>query len=171
MAGDYASELESVARELRRQADGALFRSMTRGLRDGAEPAEKRIRAGIEEGSLPRRGGYGAEVEADLDLFVSVSTTGREPGVTLIGRPRGLVKVPYRRMGDRSLKRLDRGELWHPAWPDGKPRADWDWVKQEIKPGFFTLPCLEQGPEVERNLELVLEEVGNEVDRRAAAGR
>jgi hypothetical protein len=171
VAGDYASELESVARELRRQADGALFRDMTRALRDGAEPAEKRIRRGIETGALPRRGGYAEELEADLDLFVSVSTTGRDPGVTMIGRPRGLVKVPYRRMGDRSLKRLDRGVLWHPAWPHHTPRTDWEWVEQDVTPGFFTRPCLESGPEVERNLELVLEAVGNEVDRRAAAGR
>lgn len=162
MAGDYASELESLARELRRQADGAMFRTMTRAMRDGVEPAEKRIRAGIEAGSLPRRGGYGAEVDSDLDLFTSVSTTGRDPGVTLIGRPLGRVKAAGGRVsGDRSWRRLDRtGALWHPVFGDRDV-----WRKTQARPGFFTRPCLESGPGVERNLEVALQDVADEVDK------
>ena len=49
MAGDYASELESIARELRRQADGALFRELTDAMRRGVEPAIGEIRSGLEE--------------------------------------------------------------------------------------------------------------------------
>src|SRR5215831_13515060 len=98
MAGDYASELESVARELRRQADGALFRDMTRAMRDGVEPAKEAIRAGIP-GHLPKRGGYAETIETDLDLRVSVSTAGREPGVSMVGKTRSGQK--------RSLRRLD----------------------------------------------------------------
>ena len=39
---NVASELESIARELRRQADGALFRELTAAMRRGVEPAKRR---------------------------------------------------------------------------------------------------------------------------------
>jgi hypothetical protein len=163
VAGDYASELESVARELRRQADGVLFRDLTRAMRDGVEPAQAWIRDGLED-YLPRRGGYAATVASDLDLPVSVSTTGRDPGVSIFARTTG-AGAGRRGRGRRRYKRLDGGLLEHPVFGDRSR-----WVKQTkgVTPGFFTRPCIEAGPEVEARLEAALRDVAHVVDARAA---
>ena len=161
MATDYASELESVAAELRRQADGALFREMTRAMRAGVEPAQQRIRAGIPE-YIPRRGGYAETVAGDLDLPISVSTTGKEPGVSISARARGQTGG-RRGTGRRRYKRLDHGVLWHPVFGDRS-----DWRKQSVPPGFFTWPCYEAEPDVTRNLADALDRVADVVDARAA---
>jgi len=161
VAGDYAAELESVARALREQADGALFRQLTKAMRDGVEPAKEVILAAIPE-DLPKRGGYAAVIETDLDLKVTVSTTGREPGVSIHGKTKSKKK--------RSLKRLDSGILWHPVFPGDTPRPDWEWKEQRkgVTAGWFTRSCEQAEPRVAANLEQVLEDVGHEVDRRAA---
>ncbi len=156
MAGDFASELESVARELRRQADGELFRALTGAMRRGVEPAITEIRAGLKP-HLPDR--YAEILDADLDLKVSVSTAGREPGVSLVAKPRGQ---------QRKLKQLDGGLLWHPLFGDRER-----WFRQRepsVRPGFFTGPARDSEPRVLRNLEDTLQQVADIVDRRAAGG-
>ncbi len=155
MAGlnNVASELESIARELRRQADGELFRELTAAMRRGVEPAKEQVRAGLDA-HLPNR--YADELNADLDLAVSVSTAGREPGVSLIARSGKR----------RSLRRIDAGQLRHPG--PGNDREHW--YAQEVHPGWFTGPARDADPEVTRNLEAALERVADQVDRKAAAG-
>jgi hypothetical protein len=125
-------------------------------MRDGVEPAREKIRVGVPD-HIPRRGGYAGVIEADLDLRVSVSTTGKDPGVSMIGKTLSGQK--------RSLKRLDAGILRHPLFGDKE-----SWFKQEkgVTPGFFTRPCQQAGPEVERNLAAALERVAYEVDSKAA---
>jgi hypothetical protein len=154
MAGlnNVASELESIARELRRQADGELFRELTEAMRRGVEPAKEQVRAGLDA-HLPDR--YADELNADLDLAVSVSTAGREPGVSLLARS-------GRR---RSLRRIDAGQLRHPG--PGNDREHW--YTQEVHPGWFTGPCRDADPEVTRQLEAALERVADQVDAKAAA--
>lgn len=162
MAGDFAAELESVARELRRQADGQLFRELTDAMRRGVEPAKEQVRAGLET-RHPKR--YFAETLApDLDLTVSVSTTGREPGVTLIARPRGQTGTGRRAAGRRKLKRLDGGVLEHPLFGDRTA-----WFKQDVEPGFFTGPCQAADAQVTGELATALERVADQVDAKAAA--
>ena len=155
MAGlnNVASELESIARELRRQADGELFRELTGAMRRGVEPAKEQIRAGLKP-HLPDR--YAEVLAADLDLAVSVSTAGREPGVSLIARTRSGKR--------RSLRRIDTGQLRHPG--PGNDREHW--YTQEVHPGWFTGPARDADPEVTRNLEAALERVADQVDRKAA---
>lgn len=157
MAGDFAAELESVARELRRQADGELFRELTAAMRRGAESAKEQVRAGLDP-RHPKR--YFAEtLPPDLDLRVSVSTTGREPGVSLVARAgRGTA-------GRRALRRLDRGVLAHPLAGDRE-----QWFRQDVEPGFFTGPARAAEPEVTRNLEDALSRVADAVDRAAGGG-
>jgi hypothetical protein len=153
-----ASELESIARALRAAADGELFRDLTDAMRRGVEPAKEQVRAGLDA-HLPDR--YADELNADLDLAVSVSTAGREPGVSLIARTRSGKR--------RSLRRIDTGQLRHPVFGDRER-----WVTQEgadkgVEPGFFTGPCQAADPEVTRQLEAALERVADQVDRKAAA--
>jgi hypothetical protein len=163
VASDFASELESVARELRRQADGALFRELTAAMRAGVEPATAAIRAGLRP-KLPDQ--YADILNADLDLTVSVSTTGREPGVSLVARARG--QAGPRTTGRRRLKRLDGGVIEHPLFGD---RSRWfKQVEPSVQPGFFSGPARDSEPRVLRNLEDALGRVADEVDRRAAGG-
>jgi hypothetical protein len=158
VAGDFASELESIARELRRQADSELFRELTGAMRRGAESAKEQVRAGLDP-RHPKRY-FAGTLAPDLDLRVSVSTTGREPGVSLVARART-------GRGRRALRRLDRGVLAHPLPGDDRER----WFRQDVEPGFFTGPARDAEPEVTRNLEDALGRVADAVDRAAAGGR
>jgi len=131
-------------------------------MRAGVEPAQQRIRAGIPE-YIPRRGGYAETVASDLDLPISVSTTGKEPGVSIYARARGQGGTGRRPTGRRRYKRLDSGVLWHPVFGDREV-----WRKQSVPPGFFTQPCEEAEPDVTRNLADALDRVADVVDARAA---
>jgi hypothetical protein len=155
MAGlnNVASELESIARELRRQADGELFRELTSAMRRGVEPAQEAIRQGL--GTRHPKRYFAGTLAPDLDLAVSVSTTGREPGVSLIARSGKR----------RSLRRIDTGQLRHPG--PGNDREHW--YTQEVHPGWFTGPARDADPEVTRNLEAALKRVADQVDAKAAA--
>jgi hypothetical protein len=157
MAGDFAAELESVARELRRQADGELFRELTAAMRRGAESAKEQVRAGLDP-RHPKRY-FAGTLAPDLDLKVSVSTTGREPGVSLVA-------IGRTGQGKRALRRLDRGVLAHPLPADRE-----QWFRQDVEPGFFTGPARDAEPEVLRNLEAALGRVADAADRAAAGGR
>jgi len=167
VAGDFASELESVARELRRQADGELFRELTAAMRRGVEPATEGIRAGLRP-HLPDR--YADLLDEDLDLFVSVSTAGREPGVLLIARPLGRTGSGRRTTGRRKLRELDAGRLTHPVFGNRKVWKTQEGTAKGVTPGFFTGPARAAEPRVTRNLEDALQHVADTVDRRAAGG-
>jgi hypothetical protein len=157
VAGDFAAELESVARELRRQADGELFRELTAAMRRGVESAQEQVRAGLDP-RHPKRY-FAGTLAPDLDLKVSVSTTGREPGVSLVA-------IGRTGQGKRALRRLDRGVLAHPLPGDDRER----WFRQDVEPGFFTGPARDAEPEVVRNLEDALGRVADAVDRAAGGG-
>ena len=157
MAGDFAAELESVARELRRQADGELFRELTGAMRRGAESAQQAVREGL--GPRHPKRYFAGTLAPDLDLKVSVSTTGREPGVSLVA-------IGRTGQGKRALRRLDRGVLAHPLPGDDRER----WFRQDVEPGFFTGPARDAEPEVVRNLEDALGRVADAVDRAAGGG-
>jgi hypothetical protein len=156
MAGDFASELESIAAYLRQQADGELLRDLTRAMRDAVNPVIPQIREGLRP-KMPDR--YADVLAEDVILQVRVRTA-RSPGVTLVARERGTVSGKRRR-----LWRLDRGVLEHPVFGDRG-----DWKEQPVEPGWFTQPPEQAAPRVEQALADVLERVEYEVDRRAAAG-
>ena len=156
MTSDFASELESVARELRRQADGQMLRDLNRAMRDAVSPVTGEIREGLRP-KLPDR--YADELAGDLKLQVSIQSA-RDPGVTLIARERGTVSGKRRR-----LYRLNRGVLEHTVFGDRS-----DWKPQDVEPGWFTDAPGKSDPRVEQALAEVLERVAYEVDRRAAGG-
>lgn len=163
MAGGFAGELESVARELRRQADSGLFRELTAAMRRGAESAGEQVRAGLDP-RHPKRY-FAGTLAPDLDLKVSVSTAGAEPGVSLVARARGQTGTGRGATGRRKLKRLDQGLLTHPG--PGNDREHW--YTQDVEPGFFTGPARDAEPEVTQNLEAALERVADAADRAAGS--
>ena len=151
MAGlaEAASELESIARHLRRAGETDLVRELTRGMRQAVDGVPDEIRAGLAPGHLPRR--YAATLDADLQLGVSVRTNERNPGVSLYGKP--LAKT-------RKLRYLDAGRLTHPVFGDREV-----WRTQElpsVRPGWFTGPAEAAAPRVRAGIERALEDVADQ---------
>ena len=145
MAGldDAASELESIARHLREIGETDLVRELNRRMRDAVDPVRDEIRAGLDT-HLPRR--YGATLDADLRIGISVRTNERNPGVDVNGTP--LTSA-------RKLRYLDEGRLTHPVFGDREV-----WRTQAAKqPGWFTGPCEAAAPRVLAGIERALEDI------------
>jgi hypothetical protein len=141
---DAASELESIARHLRRAGDGDLVREITAAMRRAAGPVQNDIRAGLRQ-HLPDR--YAATLDADLRLGSKVSTSGSDPGVTITAQTRG----------GRKLRQLDAGRLTHPVYGNRE-----HWASQgepSVRPGWFTGPARAAKPRVRAELERALEDV------------
>ena len=148
MAGlvEAASELESIARHLRRAGEGELVRELTAAMRRAVDPVRDEIRAGLKP-KLPDR--YAETLDADLRLGISVRTNERNPGVSITGTP--LLKA-------RKLRNLDAGRLTHPG--PGNDREHW--YTQElpsVEPGWFTGPAEAATPRVRAGIEQALEDV------------
>lgn len=152
MAGldDAASELESIARHLRRIGEGGLVRDLTAAMRRAADPVRGDIRAGLPP-HLPDR--YAAVLDDDLRISVSVRTSDRNPGVA--------VRATTRSGKRRRINRLDRGVLEHPRWGDRD-----DWYKQAVTPGWFTGPCQAAAPDVRAGIEQALGDVEAQATRK-----
>ena len=144
MAGldDAASELESIARHLRRAGEFDLVRELTSAMRRAAGTVPDEIRAGLKP-KLPDR--YAAVLDADVRIGINVRTSERDPGVSVTGTPRGKT---------RKLRSLDAGTLHHPLWGDRE-----HWYRQEVTPGWFTGPAEDAGPRVRAEIEQALEDV------------
>lgn len=153
MAGldDAASELESVARHLRRAGDGELVRELTAAIRRAVQPVPDQIRAGLKP-KLPDP--YAEVLGAGLALRVSVVTGERDPRVTLSAQARGISGSGRRTTGRRRVRRLDSGVLEHPLFGDRS-----HWYKQPVEPGFFSGPARDAAPRVRREIEQALEDV------------
>jgi hypothetical protein len=153
MAGldDAASELESIARHLRRAGEGELVTELTRAIRRAVEPVKGEILDGLKP-RLPDP--YAATLASDLNLRVTVSTSDRDPRVTLSAQAAGISGAGRRTRGRRRIVRLDRGILEHPLFGDKS-----HWYKQEVGPGFFTQPAKAAATQVRAEIEKALEDV------------
>jgi hypothetical protein len=145
MAGlvEAASELESIARHLRRAGDGDLVRELTAAMRRAAGPVQDQIRAGLRP-HLPDR--YAETLDAGVRLGVSVRTNERNPGVSVTAQARG--------GKGRKLRRLDAGLLTHPVYGNRE-----HWKTQHVEPGWFTGPAEAGGPQVRTEIVQALEDV------------
>lgn len=145
MAGldDAASELESIARHLRRAGETELVRELTAAMRRAAAPVPDQIRAGLRP-HLPDR--YAATLDAGVRLGVSVRTSDRDPGVSVTAQALG--------GKGRKLRRLDAGLLTHPVYGNREV-----WRTQAVEPGWFTGPAQDATPQVRREIERALEDV------------
>jgi hypothetical protein len=147
---ETASELESIARHLRRAGQQDLVRSLEKAIRGAASPVRDDIRAQLAD-HMPEA--YAAELNADLALTVSVRTADRNPGVTLNGKAREKA---------RKLRTLDAGVLWHPVYGN---REHWRPQTDGVTKGFFTGPAEKAAPRVRQAIEQAL----NDVAARAVA--
>lgn len=136
-----ASELESIARHLRRAGETELARELQKAMGHAVTPVKDKIRANLKP-ALPDR--YAATLAADLTLRVS-SVSGANPHVSVIGSPK---------VKQRKLRQLDAGTLLHPLWGDRE-----HWYRQEVQRGWFTSPCEAAGPQVRREIEAALDDV------------
>ena len=144
MAGlaEAASELESIARHLRRAGDTELVRELTAAMRRAAAPVQDQIRAGLKP-HLPDR--YAETLDAGVRLGVNVRTNERDPGVSVTAQATG--------GKGRKLRRLDAGLLTHPVYGNREV-----WRTQHVEPGWFTGPAEDAAPQVRAELERALED-------------
>jgi hypothetical protein len=140
---EAASELESIARHLRRAGDGDLVRELTAAMRRAVIPVQDQIRAGLRP-RLPDR--YAATLDAGIRLGVNVRTGERNPGVSVTAQATG--------GKGRKLRRLDAGLLSHPVYGNREV-----WRTQRVEPGWFTGPAEDAAPDVRAELERALEDV------------
>lgn len=155
MAGldDFASELESLARNLRRAGDGELVDELRKAMRDAVTPVKADILAGLRP-RLPDP--YADILAGDLNLRVSVVTSERDPRVTLSAQAAGITGAGRTTRGRRRVRRLDGGILEHPLFGDRS-----HWYKQDVGPGFFTQPALAAFSRVREACARALEDVEN----------
>lgn len=140
---EAASELESIARHLRRAGDTDLVRELTAAMRRAVGPVQDQIRAGLRP-HLPDR--YAATLDAGIRIGVNVRTGDRNPGVAVTAQATG--------GKGRKLRRLDAGLLTHPVYGNREV-----WRTQHVQPGWFTGPAEDAAPQVRTELERALEEV------------
>jgi len=145
MAGlvEAASELESIARHLRRAGEGELVRELTAAMRRAVDPVRDEIRAGLRP-HLPDR--YAETLDAGIRIGVNVRTGERNPGVSITAQATG--------GKGRKLRRLDAGLLTHPVYGNREV-----WRTQHVEPGWFTGPAEDAAPQVRAELERALEDV------------
>jgi hypothetical protein len=158
MAGlvEAASELESIARHLRRAGDGELVRELTRGMRDAVGSVPDDIRAGLRP-KLPDV--YAAALDADLRIGISVRTNERNPGVSITGTP--LAKA-------RKLRNLDEGRLTHPVYGNREVWRTQVGTAQGVEPGWFSGPAEAAAPRVRAAIERALEDVAGKATGKGA---
>jgi hypothetical protein len=144
---EAASELESIARHLRRAGEGELARELTKAMRRAVDPVRDEIRAGLKP-KLPDR--YAETLDADLRLGISVRTGERNPGVSVTGSP--VVKA-------RKLRNLDAGRLTHPLFGDREHWFTQVGTAQGVTPGWFSGPAEAATPRVRAAIEQALEDV------------
>jgi hypothetical protein len=151
MAGldDAASELESIARHLRRAGETELVRELTAAMRRAVGPVEDQIRQGLRS-HLPDQ--YADALNADLRLTTSVRTNERNPGVTITGKAGKA----------RKLRRLDAGLITHPVFGNRevwKTQAGGAGEGPGMHSGWFTGPAEAATPRVRAAIERALDDV------------
>jgi hypothetical protein len=147
---EVASELESIARHLRRAGEQDLAQELTAAFRRAVQPVPREIRAGLKP-HLPDP--YADVLNADLSLTVSVKSSEHNPGVSVRGTTRGAGGVQRRR-----IRRLDQGILAHPLWGNRE-----HWFNQPVEPGWFTGVAETAKPRVRRELEQALDIVNRKI--------
>ena len=151
-----ADDFLRLSKALKDVGDKEMRKALHKGLRDAVKPvmpdAEKRL-----ADSLPylNRGKAVSQV-------VQVKT-GRDPGIT-VG-----VRYGSKRASNAQLAN-SKGVFRHPVFADGdKTRKEWRWVNQPVPDaeGWFDKTYQNAAPELRRGLERVLEDVADEIVRKA----
>jgi hypothetical protein len=148
---EAASELESIARHLRRAGEVDLVRELQKAITGAARPVTGDIRAGLRD-HMPDR--YAETLDADLSLGTSSRLSGNNPGVSIYARARRKA---------RKLRRLDAGLLTHPVYGH---RDRWVTQASHVTRGFFTGPAEAAAPRVRAAIEAALTDVAEKAVRK-----
>lgn len=149
--GIAASELESIARHLRRAGEVELVRSLQKAMTRAVTPVKDDIRRNLRP-ALPDR--YADTLNADLSIKTR-SFTG--------GNPQVLVTASTRSEKKRKLRKLDAGLLTHPLFGDRE-----HWYTQDVQPGWFRRPCEAAVPRVREEILRALDDVATQAASKGA---
>lgn len=117
-----AKQLQAgAARDLRRELQGGLGTAAVELVRAAQQNART---------TLPRRGGYAAQVAETTKFQVQLHDSAAGPWVQIVA------SGPDHRLDEN-------GRLRHPVYARG-PRSDWNWAHrdQRVRPGWFTRPMV-----------------------------
>lgn len=132
--GDLAKKLRRAGRK---DLQKELYAALNRATKKPRAEVQRRARQ-----TLPRRGGLAARVATSR-----LSTRRRRSGVRVIDA------------GNLSLSAIDAGTVTHPVF--GRRST---WVRQSVRPGFFTRPMLRSAPEARREIERALGRIAREIE-------
>ena len=141
-----AEQFAHVAKALRDAGDKELRKELYRGLNRATKPLKAEAQAEAAA-ILPRRGGLSARVAKAR--FTTKSRGGQNPSVRIVA------KDAKGRSAD--LARIDQGEVRHPVYGHGP------WVKQAVRPGWFTRPMQEGADVVRREVVAAIDAVARKL--------
>ena len=148
-----AEQFAVLAKRLKELGDKELSREFSRSITAATRPLVRGIRQSARD-TLPHAGGLAARV-AKTPIRTQRRTSSRTAGVRIVGRD------PY------NIANLDKGRLRHPVFADSsKPRKQWTWVNQRVKPGWWTTPTELAGKSVQVQVEKAMAAVKRKLDGR-----
>lgn len=143
-------KLAALDRALKKAGERGLARELDRSVRRPLQALVPRLPASALA-VLPKRGGLAAKI-AQSRIGVRRYSTGRYPGVRLVAS------------NAYGLARKDRGKLRHPVFADqSQTRDQWDWVDQEITPGWFSDVVEPQRGRLRAEFEAAIEAVARQI--------
>lgn len=131
-----------LSRDLRAAGDKDLRRELYRGLQRATKPLKEAAKENARS-TLPRKGGLADRVSRAR--FNTKSRAGRNPSVRIEAKDAKGRSV--------DLEALDRGSVRHPTFGH-RP-----WVKQDVRPGWFTQPMEAGVEDVRREVVAAIDEV------------
>lgn len=143
-------QLVDLSRALKAAGDTGLRKELLKGIRDAAKPLVRDVKESART-TLPRAGGLN-ETVAKSSIGARTRTSGRSPGVRIVGKGRG---------GLDDIRATDRGVLRHPVFGSDT------WVTQTITSGWWSTPLENAAPVVRRELIKAMEDVARKIARSA----
>ena len=144
---DAEVEMTRLARRLREAGRGDLTRRLNRAVNEAVKPLKREL-PGSARRILPRRGGLGERVAT-----TKISVRKQRWGVSIVA------KNKY------NLAKLDEGQVRHPDIRTAhRPRSEWVWVQQRVRPGWFSEPAERLKPAVTRQVQKALDDMIREIE-------
>lgn len=140
-------QLAALAARLKAEGRGDLRRELLRRIRSASKPALQDIPQSAYR-TLPRRGGLAERVGKQAYSLRS-RLAGASASVSITGR------------GMKELLDINRGRLRHPLFGNRD-----HWFGQQVEPGFFEDPIERRAPQIRREIEKAMTDVGRRVSRR-----
>ena len=160
-----AEDFLALSKALKAAGHTKLRKELHKAIRDGVRQHMPKTTEALQD-ALPS----GLAARGKGVKQAAVVKTGRDPGVTVAVRygKRG------RGLGASNARMLNaQGQFRHPTYADvDKPRKDWRWVNQSVAgaQGWFDEAWADAAPLVRRCLEAVMEDVADDIVRRAKRG-